>query len=270
MDAYARPVGFTKKSTRYESPVTVCKSVDATDTLSASVCEHPRTKKMVPCVGESNSPLMKTADTLSTNAFEDPRAGLALCVGRSNSPLTSATDMPSGFVSEDPRTGLLVPRSRSPSPRLKASVTGKSLFRPVALDASIHDFGVDHVTPSQLPDSNVAEATNKNEEDTASPTRVPRFPTEREMHQHNLIQDRRWMCSRTRQTFVANRIVAWMVKSGYTRDTKTAVALGQDLLDQGKIYCVRGCFRQRFRNSKSLWRWTGSECWNLQPYERYA
>ena len=76
-------------------------------------------------------------------------------------------------------------------------------------------------------------------EGSASAAKAPpthRFPTEVEMKQHGLIQDRIWMFKTWKECFVAKDIVTFMVDNGYATDAKHAVELAQEEVKRGNIY----------------------------------
>ena len=63
-----------------------------------------------------------------------------------------------------------------------------------------------------------------------------RFPTEKEMKENNLIQDRVWMFKTWKECFVAKDVVAFMLDRGYALSAKHAIDLAQEQVKQGNIY----------------------------------
>ena len=63
-----------------------------------------------------------------------------------------------------------------------------------------------------------------------------RFPTEKEMKENNLIQDRIWMFKTWKECFVAKEVVAFMLDKGYALSAKHAIGLAQEEVKKGNIY----------------------------------
>ena len=76
----------------------------------------------------------------------------------------------------------------------------------------------------------------------APAARHNRFPTEKEMQQANLIQDRIWMFKTWKECFVAKDAVSFMVANGYADNAKHAVELAQEQVKEGKIYYLGESF----------------------------
>lgn len=95
------------------------------------------------------------------------------------------------------------------------------------------------------------------------------FLSEGEMRKNGLIKDRTWMFTKWREVFVGQDVVSFMVNNGLAADAKAAVATGQKLLEEGKIYYVGAKYfpkLNRFKNTFLFYRWTGSEYWLSGDY----
>jgi len=95
------------------------------------------------------------------------------------------------------------------------------------------------------------------------------FLSEGEMRKNGLIQDRTWMFTKWREVFVGQDVVSFMVNNGLAADAEAAVAKGQKLLEEGKIYYVGVKYfpkLNRFKNTFLFYRWTGSEYWLSDDY----
>lgn len=98
---------------------------------------------------------------------------------------------------------------------------------------------------------------------------VHHFPSEGEMRKNGFIKDRMWMFTKWREVFVGKDIVKFMVKTGLAADARAAVAMGQKLLEEGKIYYVGVNYFPKlnvFKNTFLFYRWRGSEYWLSDDY----
>lgn len=95
------------------------------------------------------------------------------------------------------------------------------------------------------------------------------FPSEGEMRKHGFIKDRWWMFATWREVFVGKHIVKFMVQKGLAANAKAAVAMGQKLVQEGKIYYVGLQYFPKlnnFKNTMLFFRWAGSEYWLSDDY----
>jgi len=95
------------------------------------------------------------------------------------------------------------------------------------------------------------------------------FPSQGEMRKHGFIQDRMWMLVQWKECFVGKDIVRFMVQNGLADDATAAVAMGQKLLQEGKIYYAGVKYLPKlnnFKNAYLFYRWAGSEYWLTDDY----
>lgn len=121
----------------------------------------------------------------------------------------------------------------------------------------------------------MAEAAAVATTDTAAATaavtenNAQHFPSQGEMRKHGFIKDRMWMLVNWREVFVGKDIVHFMVQNRLADDVAAAVAMGQKLVQEGKIYYAGVKYLPKlnnFKNAYLFYRWAGSEYWLTDAY----